>query len=65
MQILTPYTRVIKEESAAEEAPVAPAPQLDATHAFLQAAAAPPRKAALRIRKAAPSVAPDADEAPM
>ncbi len=63
VQILAPYTRVIKADAAADEAAAAPAP--DATQAFMQAAAEPPRKPALRIRKAAPGVAPEADEAPM
>ena len=63
VQILTPYARVINEDSTAEDAATAPAP--DATQALVQAAAEPPRKAALRIRKAAPGVAPQADEAPL
>ena len=61
VQILTPYARVINEDSTAEDAATAP----DATQAFVQAAAEPPRKAALHIRKAAPGVAPQADEAPL
>ena len=71
VQILAPYTRVIKEDAPAEDATAATGP--DATQAFVQAAAqaphnAPhktPHKAALRIRKAAPGVAPEADEAPL
>ncbi len=50
VQILAPYTRVIKDEPAAET-PAAAAP--DATQAFVAAAAEPAKKAPLRIRKAA------------
>ena len=62
VQILAPYTRVIKDGAdAAAEAGVATAPA-DATEAFVQAAAEPVKKPPLRIRKAA---APEADDAPM
>jgi len=53
VQILAPYTRVIKEEPK-DAAPAAPAP-VDATEAFVEAAAEPasaaPKRAAVRIRK--------------
>ena len=58
VQILAPYTRVIKDDGA----PAAEAAEPDATAAFVQAAAEPVKKAPLRIRKAP---APDADDAPM
>ena len=58
VQILAPYTRVIKDGAA----PPAEAAEHDATAAFVQAAAEPVKKAPLRIRKAP---APDADDAPM
>jgi myo-inositol-1(or 4)-monophosphatase len=50
VQLLAPYTRVIKDEPAAAEAAAEP----DATQAFVEAAApaAPAKKAAVRIRKA-------------
>ena len=57
VQILAPYTRVIKDDVAAAEAA-----EPDATAAFVQSAAEPVKKAPLRIRKAA---APEADDAPM
>ena len=50
VQILAPYSRVIKDEPAAE-ASAAAVP--DATQAFVAAAAEPAKKAPLRIRKAA------------
>ncbi len=50
VQILAPYSRVIKDEPAAD-APAAAVP--DATQAFVAAAAEPAKKAPLRIRKAA------------
>ena len=53
VQILAPYTRVIKEEPK-DAAPATPAP-VDATEAFVEAAAEPasaaPKRAAVRIRK--------------
>ncbi|MBA3590660.1 inositol monophosphatase family protein [Methylibium sp.] len=59
VSILTPYTRVIKEEAAPHGASVAPvgaiaADESDATAAFVEAAEqpAPAKKAPLRIRKA-------------
>ncbi len=52
VQLLAPYTRVIKDGAAAEEA-AAP----NATEAFVQAAAAPAKKTVTRLRKA--------DDAPM
>ncbi len=58
VQILAPYTRVIRDDGAA----AAEAPEPDATAAFVQSAAEPVKKAPLRIRKAP---APDADDAPM
>ena len=61
VQILTPYTRVIKDD-AANAGDEAKAAALDATQAFVQAAAEPVKKAPLRIRKA---TAPEADDAPM
>ena len=57
VQILAPYTRVIKDGGAAVEGA-----EPDATAAFVQSAAEPVKKAPLRIRK---STAPDADDAPM
>jgi myo-inositol-1(or 4)-monophosphatase len=66
VSILTPYTRVIKDEPAGDSAaaPVTAtgAETSDATAAFVQAAAQPARKAPLRVRKAS---TPDADDAPM
>ena len=62
VQILAPYSRVIKEDTGPDGEPTAPE---DATQAFVQAAAAPaePAKTApLRIRKAA---TPEGDDAPM
>jgi myo-inositol-1(or 4)-monophosphatase len=50
VQILAPYTRVIKDEPAAAAAPAVPA-EPDATQAFV-AAAAPAAKKAVRVRKA-------------
>ena len=59
VNILTPYTRVIKEDAAPHGAVAAPAgvavaEASDATAAFVEAAApqAPAKKAPLRIRKA-------------
>jgi len=53
VQILAPYTRVIKEEPK-DATPATPAP-VDATAAFVEAAAEPasaaPKRAAVRIRK--------------
>ena len=49
VQLLAPYTRVIKDEPGAAEAAAA---EPDATQAFVEAAApAAPKKAAVRIRK--------------
>ncbi len=62
VQILAPYTRVIKDEPAAAEAAAA-AVAADATQAFVEAAAEPARKAPLRVRKA--DATPQADDAPM
>ena len=61
VQILTPYTRVIKEEPK-DEAAAAGATEPDATQAFVQAAAepAPARKAAVRIRKSGETKPDDA-----
>jgi len=73
VQILAPYTRVIKEGAAAEgplsAAAAALAGQPDATQAFLstgEAAVAPvpAKKASVRIRKAGTQPV-DADDAPM
>ena len=61
VQILAPYTRVIKGEPREAGAPD-PEAAPDATQAFVEAAAEPARKAPLRIRKAAP---PGADEGPI
>jgi myo-inositol-1(or 4)-monophosphatase len=58
VQILAPYTRVIK----ADTTPAAQAAGPDATAAFVQATAEPLKKAPLRIRKA---TAAEADDAPM
>jgi myo-inositol-1(or 4)-monophosphatase len=61
VQILAPYTRVIKDEPAADGA-AAPA-EPDATQAFVAAAAEPAAaKKAIRVRKVA---APLGDDAPM
>ena len=62
VQILAPYTRVIKDDAAAAaaEASDAAAPA-DATEAFVQAAAQPAKKAPLRIRRATTG----GDDAPM
>jgi myo-inositol-1(or 4)-monophosphatase len=63
VQILAPYTRVIKEEAAAEAATHASEP--DATEAFVQtepAPAATARKAVVRVRK---NAGPAGDDAPM
>jgi myo-inositol-1(or 4)-monophosphatase len=81
VQILAPYTRVIKEDAPAEGPLSAAAAglaglaaQVDATQAFVAtaesapapAAAAAAKKAAVRIRKtAAPAAPADADDAPM
>jgi myo-inositol-1(or 4)-monophosphatase len=64
VQILAPYTRVIKDEPEAASAAAVPAAgNADATQAFVAAAAeAPAKKAPVRIRKAA---APRDDDAPM
>jgi myo-inositol-1(or 4)-monophosphatase len=71
VQILAPYTRVISEEPGSLAAAVAAAgvdaPELDATQAFVEAAAAPQaavpaKKAPVRIRK---SALPEGDDAPM
>ena len=62
VQILAPYSRVIKEDTGPDGEPTAPE---DATQAFVQAAAAPAepaKKAPLRIRKAA---TPEGDDAPI
>ena len=62
VQILAPYTRVIKDEPAAVADGAAAATQPDATEAFVAAQAAPTEPAkpkAIRIRK------PSADDAPM
>ena len=53
VQILAPYTRVIKGE-AVPGAEAAEASEHDATAALVQAAAEPVKKAPLRIRKATP-----------
>ena len=81
VQILAPYTRVIKEDAPAEGPLSAAAAglaglaaQVDATQAFVAtaesapapAAAAAAKKAAVRIRKtAAPAAPAEADDAPM
>ncbi len=57
VQILAPYTRVLKEAAAPTTAA-----QADATSAFVQAVAEPARKAPVRIRKAG---GPAGDDAPM
>ena len=59
VQILAPYSRVIKEDAASDGEAT---PAEDATQAFVQAAAEPAKKAPLRIRKAA---MPEGDDAPM
>ncbi len=70
VQILAPYSRVIKDEPAAHaEAAVTPASADDATQAFVAAAApaaepaAPAKKPAVRVRKA--TAQPAGDDAPM
>ena len=65
VQILAPYTRVIKEEAGAHAE--ATAQVVDATQAFVAATepAVPARKAAVRIRKPAPLAGPTGDDAPM
>jgi myo-inositol-1(or 4)-monophosphatase len=69
VQILAPYTRVIKEEpkDAAASASATPA-AADATAAFVEAAAGPeaaaPKRAAVRIRKTA-EAGPAGEDAPM
>ena len=81
VQILAPYTRVIKEDAPAEGPLSAAAAglaglaaQVDATQAFVAAAEGAPaaataafaKKTAVRIRKtAAPAAPADADDAPM
>ena len=66
VQILAPYTRVIKDEPVDEKAAqpaVTPDATPDATQAFVQAAGAEPaKKTPLRIRKTA---TPEGDDAPM
>ena len=66
VQILAPYTRVIKEEP--KDASGATAATADATDAFVEAAAEPtaaaPKRAAVRIRKTA-EPGPAGDDAPM
>ena len=62
VQILAPYTRVIKDEPATAAEATAEAPAPDATEAFVAAQSAPAEPAkpkAIRIRK------PGADDAPM
>ena len=62
VQILAPYTRVIKDEPAAAADAAAATPEPDATQAFVTAQAAPSapvKPKAIRIRK------PGADDAPM
>jgi myo-inositol-1(or 4)-monophosphatase len=71
VQILAPYTRVIKDEAAAHTEAVAPGP--DATLAVITATAAvrvdepalPTGKAAVRIRRPRPLGEPLGDDAPM
>ncbi len=61
VQILAPYTRVIKEEPKEDTVPARP----DATAAFIEAAAeaaAPARKTALRVRRAA---TPEGNDTPV
>jgi len=53
VQILAPYTRVIKEEPVAEGGPGPDKAAPDATQAFVQAATEPTSRAPLRVRKAA------------
>jgi len=60
VQILAPYTRVIKDD-AAPSAEAAGTAEADATAAFVQASAVPVKKPPLRIRKASIG----ADDAPM
>lgn len=69
VQILAPYTRVLKapEEGSLAALAASAAAEPDATAAFVEAATAPtappePKKAAVRIRKAD---LPKADDAPM
>ena len=62
VQILAPYTRVIKEDAIAVAGAGEEAAPADATHAFLEGASAESaKKPALRIRKATPK----GDDAPM
>ncbi|MBK6472542.1 MAG: inositol monophosphatase [Betaproteobacteria bacterium] len=69
VQILAPYTRVIRDEPAAHAHAEAGTPADDATQAFVAAAtesstlAAPAKKSAVRVRKAVPQ--PAGDDAPM
>ncbi len=66
VQILTPYTRVISDPVAPASAAAAPGPvgepTADAAQAFVEAVAAPVRKAPVRIRKGGETAS---DEAPM
>jgi myo-inositol-1(or 4)-monophosphatase len=63
VQILAPYTRVIKEAEAAAEPSAPGAPEmLDATQAFVNAAPSEPKKAPQRVRKIG---LPSADDAPL
>ena len=65
VQILAPYTRVIKDGPKDEAEGAQPPPDAapaDATQAFVQTAAEPERKPPLRIRKA---VAAEPDDAPV
>ena len=59
VQILAPYTRVIKEEPAGPGAAATNSME-DATQLFVQAAAAPAKKAPLRVRKSVPVKSDDA-----
>ena len=62
VQILAPYTRVIKDDAAAAAAEARDAATpADATEAFVQAAAQPAKRAPLRIRRATTG----GDDAPM
>jgi myo-inositol-1(or 4)-monophosphatase len=58
VQMLAPYSRVIKDKE--EALALAETPPADATQVFVQAAAEPEKKPALRIRKT-----PAADDSPM